>query len=236
MLKSVVYRTAECAYALLPKKAVLKFYCYMAYLFRAIAWRLAFKYFASDMVKYRGDLTGFITSNIGENDSVIDIGCAVGNLTRVIAGKAKKVVAIDIDSTYLDRIDRKDPVYRNTTFIREDIIDFNSREKFDVAVLVHVIEHMSNGEAVLRKIASLASKIIIETPDEEADWLVKLLRDLGIEERGDDKHVKLYDDILMKRELEENGWEDVSLSRGYGLVRAVARSSYLKKQRQSGEI
>ena len=183
VIKSLSYRIADLMCAILPKRSVLKFYCYLTYLFRGITWRFACRYFGPDMAEYRGDLARFVLSNIGHGDSVLDVGCAEGNLTRIVAAKAGKVLGVEIDKRYLDMIDRNDTRLKNATFVEGDIVKLDIRETFDVAVLVHAIEHLEDSASVLKKISGLARKIIVETPDEEADWLTKLLRDLGIEER-----------------------------------------------------
>jgi len=223
-MKSLSYRTSGLAYRVFPKKAVLVFYCYMAYILRAVAWRLACRYYGPSMAERRGDMPEFVLSQIGPKDAVIDIGCAEGNLTRLIAGKAKGVTAVEIDKRYLDMIDRADGRLKNVTFLNGDIMDLAFDRVFDAAVFIHVIEHMENADAVLRKIAAISRRIIVETPDQESDWLASTLRDLGIEERGDDKHVRLYDASSLKAELERNGWKDIVLSKGNGVVRAVAVS------------
>jgi SAM-dependent methyltransferase len=224
LAKSLVYRTAELAYRILPKKGVLTFYCYMTYMMRAVTWRLACKYYGEAMAQHRGDTPEFVLSHISSRDTVIDVGCAEGNLTRLIAAKAKRVVAVEMDKRYLDMIDKGGPGLGNVTFINGDIVSLELGETFDAAVLIHAIEHMDNADAVLRKISVIARAIIVETPDQRSDWLASTLEDLGIEERGDDKHVRLYDAMALKDELERSGWEDVIVSKGNGALRAIARS------------
>lgn len=228
LIKSLSYRTAEAVYKVFPKRATLTFYCYMTYIMRALTWRLACKYYGQSMAQHRGDVHDFVLSQIKAGDSVIDVGCAEGNLTRLIAKIAKAVVAVDIDKDYLGVIDKTDKALRNATFINGDIIDLNFDHTFDVAVLVHTIEHMDNADKVLNKISGIARKIVIETPDQESDWLTSTLLGLGIEERGDDKHVKLYNSTLLKESLEQNGWSGVVISKSAGAVRAVAMSKSCK--------
>ena len=228
-IKSFLYRSSELAYRVFPKKATLTFYCYLTYILRAVTWRLACRYYGQAMTEHRGDVPEFVLSQICPDDTVIDVGCAEGNLTRLIVKKAGRVVAVDIDKGYLDRIDKSEKGLEKAVFINGDIVDLKLNETFDVAVLVHTIEHMDNAGAILRKISEIARKIVIETPDQESDWLSNTLVGLGIEERGDDKHVKLYNGISLKEELEDNGWSDVVLSRSYGAVRAVAQSKRFQR-------
>lgn len=228
IMKSFLYRSAETAYAVLPKRAVLAFYGYLTYVLRNVTWRLACKYYGPRMTERRREMASFVLSHVSAGDRVLDVGCAEGNLTRLIAGKAGSVTAVEIDRRYLDMIDMRAGVFAHTRFLHGDILSLGLEGTFDVAVLIHVIEHMEKSEAVLRLLSRIARTIVIETPDESSDWMTELVRDMGIDDCGDDKHFKLYDTGLLKRELEENGWTDVEVSIGSGVVRAAARSRVLE--------
>jgi 2-polyprenyl-3-methyl-5-hydroxy-6-metoxy-1,4-benzoquinol methylase len=211
-------------YAIFPKKPLLKFYCYLTYVLRTVTWRLACKYYGPSVVRYRGGIDEFVLSQISGEDRVLDVGCAEGYLSGIIAARARSVVGVDIDRNYVENIDKTVKEMKNTRFIVGDILGMEFDEKFDVAVLVHAIEHMEKSDAILKKLSTVARKIVVETPSEESDWVAEVLEDVGIEDIGDDKHVRLYNDHFLKEELERNGWTDVVPSRGPGVVRAVARS------------
>lgn len=223
-LKSLLYRKANLLYRVLPARFVLKLYAYTAYALRSITWQLACKYYGAGVTKLRGDIEDFIISNIETGSTVLDVGCAEGNLTRVIARKARAVVGIDLDEAYIQGIDKKEDGFKNVTFIRADILNTEFKDIFDTVVLVHAIEHLDDSARVLEKLSRTARKIILETPGCEQDWITELLKDLGFEAIGDDKHVKLYSELSLRKELEANGWRDISVSMAPTVVRAVARS------------
>ncbi|MCX5677986.1 MAG: class I SAM-dependent methyltransferase [Candidatus Omnitrophica bacterium] len=223
-LKSFICRSADLFYAILPKRAVLRFYSYLTYVLRTVTWRLACKYYGPAVVKYRGGIDEFILSQIKPGDRVLDVGCAEGHLSGIVAVKARSVVGVDIDKNYIENIDKDVRGLKNVEFITGDVLDLEFEEPFDVAVMVHAIEHMEKSDAILKKLSALARNIVVETPSEESDWVAELLEDMDIEDIGDDKHIKLYNDNFLKDELEQSGWTDVVSSRGPGVIRAVARS------------
>ena len=199
----------------------------MTYLFRLITWRLACRYYGTDVTRYRGGIDDFILSHISPGDRVLDVGCADGRLTRIIADKAGKAVGLDINKVCAGEI-YNGPGCKKIGFMTGDVATSEFKERFDVAVLVHTIEHLKDSGLALRRLSGYARKIVIETPDCESDWIFKLLKDLGVEALGDETHVKLYDGDSLKRELEKNGWTGVTLFKGYNMVRAVAYSKFLK--------
>lgn len=227
-LKSFVCRSADFFYAVLPKKFALKFYCYLTYILRTVAWRLACKYYGSGVVKYRGGVDKYVLSHIQSGDRVLDVGCAEGYLSVKIAAKARTVVGVDVDKNYLDNIDKDIKALKNASFINGDVLNMDFKERFDVAVLVHAIEHMEKSRDILKKLSTIAHKILVETPTEECDWLAEIMEEMGIEDIGDDKHVRLYNDKSLRDELEASGWADVATSWGPGVVRAVAFSRTIK--------
>jgi hypothetical protein len=90
---------------------------------------------------------------------------------------------------------------------------------------------MAESEKVFMHISSLARRIIVEAPSQEADWLSEMLEEMGIREMGDDKHVRLYDRASLKDELERNGWTNVLFHEANGAVRLTADSKTLKRKK-----
>jgi 2-polyprenyl-3-methyl-5-hydroxy-6-metoxy-1,4-benzoquinol methylase len=43
-----------------------------------------------------GKLLDLFGAKIGQDDTVVDIGCGVGRLTRAVAAQAKAVIALDV--------------------------------------------------------------------------------------------------------------------------------------------
>lgn len=69
--------------------------------------------------------------NITKDDYVLEIGPGMGTLTEELALRAKKVVAVEIDSTLLPILDETLHKYNNVEIIHGDVL------KIDVEKLIH---------------------------------------------------------------------------------------------------
>lgn len=81
---------------------------------------------------------------------VLDIGCGLGRLSRLIAGKNRRVVGVDFAPRMIQRA-RAENDLGNVTFIESDFLssDFDG-ERFDCLVSVAALHHMSYDEALPR--------------------------------------------------------------------------------------
>jgi len=121
---------------------------------------------------------------------VLDIGCGVGEWSRIAAKYATRVVCTDYDSGYITRNQVNCPP--NVTFILSDVTRGLPQGPFDVALLIHVIEHIENPLALLRDIRKIANKLIIEVPNFEASPLNYIRYDIGCPFYSDGDHVCEY--------------------------------------------
>lgn len=73
-------------------------------------------------------------ANIASNDTVLEIGPGLGILTKLLAEKAKKVIAIEIDENLINNLKKTLP--ENVDLIHEDAlkIDFKTLPKFNKIV------------------------------------------------------------------------------------------------------
>ncbi len=79
--------------------------------------------------------------NASENFGVIEIGTGVGVLTKELASRAKKVVAIEIDSRLLPILDETLSEFDNVTIINDDVM------KIDLAKIIE--EHFQGMEVAV---------------------------------------------------------------------------------------
>jgi 16S rRNA (adenine1518-N6/adenine1519-N6)-dimethyltransferase len=65
---------------------------------------------------------------INNQDYVLEIGAGVGNLTILLARKAKQVIAVEIDSTLVPILNKVAGAHQNVTIIQGDILEFDLLE------------------------------------------------------------------------------------------------------------
>lgn len=100
-------------------------------------------------------------------DSMIDLGCGEGEIirwTRENYGK-KKTKACDIDNILLANIKKEFPDVKTDTIYLDKETD--TKNSYDLALLLEVLEHIEDYEAVLKNISKMKFKyLLISVPNE----------------------------------------------------------------------
>ncbi len=150
---------------------------------------------------------------------VLDIGCGSGDLTFDLAKKASKVVGIDLNQKYLEKAKQKNKA-ENIEYILADATSYTFNEKFDFAVLSNVLEHIENRENFLRKISSIAQKILIRVPLLTRDWLSVYKKEMGVDYKLDKTHFIEYTKKQLIDEIEKAGLAIEKIEINFGEIYA----------------
>lgn len=166
----------------------------------------------------------FFVENVAPSDSVLDIGFGKGNVAYHISKKAALVDGIDIS---LQNVRYAQETYRrpNLHFFRGDAITYPFQKKYDAIILSNVLEHIEHRVAFLRRLSTIAPKILIRVPLLTRDWISVYKKQQGFEYRLDHTHFIEYDIQIFKQEMEQSGLDVVSLDTRYGELYAVTRAS-----------
>jgi SAM-dependent methyltransferase len=102
----------------------------------------------------REDLDRFLASlsiGIEPGDEVVEIGCGVGRLTRVIAERATSVKALDISSEMLAEARRHNPELQNVEWIQGDGVSLAgvADASADLVISHVVFQHIPDPEVTL---------------------------------------------------------------------------------------
>ena len=92
-----------------------------------------------------------VGATIGPEDRVVDIGCGVGRLTRVISGRARDVRAIDVSPRMLEHARSHNAHLPNVTWIEGDGVSLAGIEtaSADACVSHVVFQHIPDPEITL---------------------------------------------------------------------------------------
>jgi 2-polyprenyl-3-methyl-5-hydroxy-6-metoxy-1,4-benzoquinol methylase len=171
----------------------------------------------------------FFVDNVGENDTVLDIGCGNGALTYDVARKAGRVVGIDLSERNIS-IARSEYSKDNIEYLhgnaRTDLPD----QRFDVVILSNVLEHMDKRVEFLTSLKRLTSRFLIRVPMLNRSWIDIYKKELGLEYRLDKTHFIEYTLESFKEELEKAGLAISDYSVQFGEIWAVIVNKELENR------
>lgn len=146
---------------------------------------------------------GWVEQFIDKDDIVVDIASGTGYCAFNLAGKCRKVIAMDFqrpEDRFLAR--------ENLEFHQGDILKIlpGLKEDYTFAVVFHILEHLDDPAGFLKQVR--ADRIAVIVPHEE-NWLVSVKKELGLNWLGDRTHRRLYNHDLLRRHLTEAGFVDI---------------------------
>jgi 2-polyprenyl-3-methyl-5-hydroxy-6-metoxy-1,4-benzoquinol methylase len=152
----------------------------------------------------------------------IDFGCYEGSLVLKIAELFEiPTIGVEISKEMVKWNNSRVPEDVNAKFIQSSIEDFDTDEKFDVAVCMEVIEHVAEPKKLVNKMLSVlkdGGTGFITTPDGCYDvaCTIRIWETPGIHF----DHVRTYTAESLKEEI---GVEDVQVFKGDGELYAKFR-------------
>jgi len=165
----------------------------------------------------------FFIDNVGNNDTVLDIGCGNGAVAYDVAGKAKQVVGIDLKESNITHA-RKHFSRSNLEFITGDVWGYNFGRRFDKIVFSNVLEHIDKRVEFLQRLHGVSDVILLRVPMLDRDCLVIYKKELGLEYRLDPTHFIEYTLEDLQGELQASDWKIDSFSIQFGEFWGVVKS------------
>lgn len=219
---SLLYLAGRIGDLVLGNKRTLRFFLSGSWLF----WRLAFErsgqiYDSEFHNRTKALSEEFLAKCISKDDSLIDVGCGVGRWCRVAARYGRSVVGIDYSEDLINYA-RSNTDAENIEYIVGDVTKDISNREFDLALLIHVIEHIEKPDDLLQSLRKIAKKIIVEVPDFESDPLNWVRLETNCPYYTDADHVREYTQTMLNSQLERNGWIVLENWKNGGSVLAVA--------------
>jgi SAM-dependent methyltransferase len=96
-------------------------------------------------------LLGGLGVTLAATDAILEIGCGVGRITRVLADRAARVIALDVSDEMLTRARELNPELTNVSWILGDGVSLEgiADESVDGCVSVVVFQHIPDPEVTL---------------------------------------------------------------------------------------
>lgn len=223
---SLSYRLVWLSKHILGSKRVLRFCLNASWLLRRFAFELSSEVFGDSFQSEARALTDDLLERwVPPGGSVIDIGCGSGRWCRTAARYGNRVLGIDQSEINI-RAAKRVSTETNIEYIAGDFMEACNQnrfeQRFDLAILLHVVEHVEDVDQLLKLISQISSTLIIEVPDFDSDPLNMVRRVLGCPYYTDGDHVREYTRPMLRSELERNGWTIVHEEQRHGAILAVA--------------
>jgi len=124
----------------------------------------------------------FLRRHLPKGASVLDLGCGDGHLSDLISQEVGTVVGVDHDEAAI-RGARTAFIRDNLSFHSGDVHAFLAEraDPFDVLILAHVLEHIDEPEAFMRRLSGQFRFAFVEVPDFEATHLNVYRKKLGLD-------------------------------------------------------
>jgi len=129
--------------------------------------------------------------------NVLDAGCGTGNILRSI--NIKRGIGIDVSPAMIKIARERNADRKNIEFFSSNIASFQTREKFDLILLMDVIEHLTDPKAVILSLKNLSSntgRIVITMANPLWEPILILGEKLGLK-MPEGPHYRLPGDQLI---------------------------------------
>ena len=115
------------------------------------------------------DLIKLIRTHVDLNSTILDVGCANGDIAVELSDKGYKVHGIDFEQLRLNNAKNLASKYQQVIkFENKSFEELSYNNKYDVVLLGEVLEHFSDPVDILRKIQVLLNpkgRVVITTPN-----------------------------------------------------------------------
>jgi SAM-dependent methyltransferase len=202
-LESFLYRMLKMVP--MSKKRKIKFYLDMEWIFDRLAHEMSFKIYQPDKHPFRIYTRQTMLKHIDGTQTVLDLGCNLGDLSYMLSEKAKEVVGIDYMEKAIETAKQRWS-RPNLTFVHAEALDYlkKNTKKFDVLILSHILEHLDDPKTFLLNFKDFFKTIYIELPDFDRYYLNHYRKYVGNKLiYSDNDHITEFDRHELKQLLKE---------------------------------
>lgn len=218
---TAIYRLAGLLGRVIPRTALMRLFLDLEWIFARLSHELSHRIYDTPKHPMRRLAIAFIGGHLDANATILDLGCGFGDLSDMLAARAREVVGIDHSEMAIASARN---TYRrpNLSFESGDAVAYleASPRRFDVLILSHVLEHLADPGPFLKAFRDHFSHIYIEVPDFEASFQNTYRHDFGAKLiYSDNDHVTEFDRAELQRVVGEAGLRIEASDFRYGVMR-----------------
>lgn len=174
-----------------------------------------------------GEILKIISSHINEGMQVLDIGCGTGSVSLWVSRHAKSVVGIDISNRAIQscKHNAKALGVRNARFICESIEGHREKNKYDLIIMLEVLEHLENDDKVLKQVHGMLKNggtLLLSSPSVNAP-LYKIGYLKGFDKRVG--HLRRYSTNMLVSLIQSTGFNVQQTMLYEGILRNIIFTS-----------
>ena len=216
-LLTIIYRLEK--WLPLSKTAKFDLFLNLEWIFDRLSHEMSFKIYSPENHPVRQRSKTFILSNIDKTSVVLDLGCNQGDISFIIAEKAKEVVGIDYNPSAIVKAKQ---FYKKTNlhFENREALEFlkENSKQFDILILSHILEHLDNPKQFLLEFKDFFKMIYIEVPDFDRTYLNQYRKDFDFTPiNTDDDHISEFDRLDLETLLSECNIEKIKEEYRFGV-------------------
>lgn len=221
---SLAYRSTRIFLFIFGRERTLRLLLDSSWLIRRLAYEQACQFWGNEFINRCYDFTPKrLRKWIPPDSTVIDLGCGDGRVSQVaVQAGAKSVIGIDYSESRIEDAKRLHSGIANLSFfvgdLTKSLTQQFSNHHADVALLIHVLEHIDDPVSFLKDVAGITSRLIVEVPDLEGDHLNIARRALNTKLYSDDDHIREYTAKGLTAELNAAGWNVKHIEHRRGTV------------------
>lgn len=161
------------------------------------------------------------TKYLSKNDTVLDLGCGMGQSAIKSAKLVKRVIAVDIDKNLIE-LAKKSTHLLSIKSVTFEMVNLEEKLKyennsFDKVIFLDVLEHLNNRDQILREIKRILKPkglLFISVPNSQTSWK-SLQRSVGVCSFSDPDHKTEFSERQIKALLERHRFRIEHFGYGY---------------------
>jgi glycine/sarcosine N-methyltransferase len=209
----------------LPLSSIIKFKLFSS--LEWIFWRMSFetssKLYKISTFPLHINTINFFKQFIRNEDTILDIGCASGEKTMMLSKYCNQITGIDYDIKLIKEAKNFKNIGK-INFIHDEVYNYlnTNKIKFKIISCFHILEHLEDCKIFLSNLKKHCSKIFIEVPDFDSNFLNEIKKQMNTEPNyTDSDHIHEFDRDYLENIFYECGYQIENSEYRHGMLRYV---------------